>query len=101
MTPLHLPSRAKPPLRYILAPAATAILALLACWVWQPSPAGAQQNTPPAIATPTSTTLAYLFPHGNAAVLDFTGEPVSDADNDDHRPSGSYSRCRTPQPPKT
>ena len=42
----------------------------------------ARSNTAPVIGTQASTSLRYLFPRGEKAVLDFSSAPVSDTDGD-------------------
>ena len=64
----------------------TAALAAIAAAIiplWTPAQeTWGQENTPPVISEPTSTSLHYLFPRGEKAVLDFSSEPVTDMDVD-------------------
>ena len=64
----------------------TAALAAIAAAIiplWTPAQeTWGQENTPPVIGTPASTSLQYLLPRGEKAVLDFSSEPVTDAESD-------------------
>ena len=61
----------------LVAIAATIIL------LWTPAQeTWGQENTPPVIGTPESLSLQYLFPKGEKAVLEFSSEPVTDAESD-------------------
>ena len=64
----------------------TAVLAAIAAAIiplWTPpQETSGQRNTPPAIGIPASTSLHYLFPKGEKAVLEFSSEPVTDAESD-------------------
>ena len=62
------------------AAAAAIATILVAIAVLQHSTGWAQGNNAPVIATPSSTSLHYLFPRGNAAELTFSSEPASDQD---------------------
>ena len=66
--------------------AITAALAAIAAAIiplWTPAQeTWGQGNTPPVIEIPTSTSLQYLFPRGEKAVLEFSSEPVTDVDVD-------------------
>lgn len=83
MTQPRFMERERPfPKNRVVRAAAAGLLMAFACCLYQPGSSQAQENGPPVIATPASTSLQYLFPNGNAAVLDFTGAPVSDPNGD-------------------
>ena len=62
--------------------AITAALAAIAAAIiplWTPTQeTRGQENTPPVIEAPVSTSLHHLFPRGEKAVLEFNSEPVTD-----------------------
>ena len=63
--------------------AAAIITILVAIAVFQHSTGWAQGNNAPDMAKPSSTTsLKYLFPHGNVAELSFPSDPATDTDGD-------------------
>ena len=63
--------------------AAAIITILVAIAVLQHSTSWAEGNNAPVLATPSSTTsLKYLFPHGNAAELSFPSDPATDTEGD-------------------
>ena len=67
--------------------AALAAIAAAIIPLWTPAPATwGLDNTAPVINTPTSTSLEYLFPRGEKAVLQFGSEPVTDDDGDTATP---------------
>ena len=68
-------------LRTTLA-ALTFAIAAAAALLWGWPEARAEGNSAPVIGEPASTSLKYLFPRGEKAVLDFSSEPVTDADSD-------------------
>lgn len=62
--------------------AAAIITILVAITVLQHSTGWAEGNNAPVMATPSSTSLKYLFPHGTAAERSFPSDPATDTDDD-------------------
>ena len=67
--------------RIIIAAMAAIAAALIPMWTPAQEIRG-QDNTPPVIGIPTSISLHYLFPQGEEAMLEFSSEPVTDAESD-------------------
>ena len=67
--------------RIVTAALAAIAAAIIPLWTLTQETWG-QENTPPVIGTPTSTSLQYLFPRDEKAVLEFSSEPVTDAELD-------------------
>ena len=67
--------------RIVTAALAAITAAIIPMWTPAQEIRG-QENTPPVIGTPTSTSLQYLFPRGEKAVLEFNSEPVTDPESD-------------------
>ena len=63
--------------RIVTAALAAIVAAIILLWTPAQETWG-EENTPPVIGTPTSTSLQYLFPRGEKAVLEFSSEPVTD-----------------------
>ncbi len=63
--------------------AAAIALVTVAIVVTQSATGWAQTNSAPIIATPSSTSLQYLFPRGAATTLSFPSAPATDSDGDD------------------
>ena len=62
--------------------AAAIITILVAIAVLQHSTGWAEGNNAPVMATPSSTSLEYLFPRGTATALSFPSDPATDTDGD-------------------
>ena len=71
--------------KIVIAALAAIAAAIIPFWTHAPETWGLD-NTAPVINTPTSTSLEYLFPRGEKAVLQFGSEPVTDDDGDTATP---------------